>query len=331
MFSEIKKLLKKHITSAFNALTDAPLVIKLREHLGFRDHDLPLDKSEDSKFLMLLIALMSFLSVLACSGTFALNNMTNRWSSGLENKVTIEIAVETKEGHLLSNNTVKKETDKLAKELKNNSLIKSLNVLTNAQIQELISPWIGDNLTLNDIPLPGLIAIELHTSNPKSLNTLRSDIQKISKYAYLETHHEWLSDLINFAKTLRMLSLFIAIIITGITIIAITAGIRTRLAIHKKEILLLHAIGATDHYIARQFQRHAMIISLKGGLLGAIVGLVVTITIILLSQHSDTKLIPAIEISKTGIFILCSIPIIASIIATIASRFTVLRNLSKIP
>lgn len=331
MFSKIKEQLIIGTTNAIDAFNDAPLIIKSREHLGLRDNDLPLDKSEDSKFLVLLIALMSFLSVLACSGTFALNNMTQRWSSGLENKVTIEIAVETKEGHLLSNNTVKKETNKISKGLKNNALIKSLTVLSNAEIQDLISPWIGDNLTLNDIPLPGLIAIELHNANSKSLNTLRSDIQKISKYAYLETHHEWLSDLINFAKTLRILSLFVAIIIIGITIIAITAGIRTRLAIHKKEILLLHAIGATDHYIARQFQRHAMILSLKGGFFGTIIGLIVTIIIIVSSHHSGTKLIPAIEISMTGILLLCSIPIIASIIATIASRFTVLRNLSKIP
>ncbi|MGH1377684.1 MAG: cell division protein FtsX [Alphaproteobacteria bacterium] len=331
MFSKITNNLKQSTKSLVSSLKHSPLILKSRESLGFRDHDLPLDKSEDSRFLMLLIALMSFLSVLACSGTFALNNMTHRWSSGLENKLTIEIAVETKEGHLLSNNTVRKETQKISKSLKGNPLIKSMSVLTNSEIQELISPWIGDNLTLNDIPLPGLIAIELHRADAKSLNTLRSDIKKISKYAYIETHHEWLSDLINFAKTLKLLSIFITLTIVGVTVIAITAGVRTRLAIHKKEILLLHAIGATDHYIARQFQRHAMVLSLKGGVIGTVIGFLTTIVIIVSSRHSDTTLIPAIEISIIGILALCSIPIMASIIATIASRFTVLRNLSKIP
>ncbi len=45
-----------------------------------RQYDLPLDNSEDSRFLILLIALMSFLAVLALSGTIALNSMTNKWS-----------------------------------------------------------------------------------------------------------------------------------------------------------------------------------------------------------------------------------------------------------
>lgn len=331
MFSKIKKQLQPKIKMLGNALAKNPLITRMIEILGFRDYDLPLAQSEDSRFLVLLIALMSFLSVLACSGTFALNDMASRWSSGLENKVTIEIAVETNDGHLLSNKTVRKETKKLAKGLKNNPMIKSLAVLSSAEIQELISPWIGDSLTLNDIPLPGLIAIELRNTNQKSLNTLKSDMLKLSKYARLETHHEWLGDLINFTRTLKNLSLFITLIIASVTIIAITAGIRTRLAIHQKEVRLLHAMGATDHYIARQFQRHAMILSLKGGLLGTVFGLITTAIIIILSSHSDTTLIPTIKISSAGLALLCLIPIIASIIATITSRFTVLRNLSKIP
>lgn len=331
MFSKIKKQLQPKIKNLTIALEKNPFVMRMLKNLGFRDYDLPLDQSEDSRFLVLLIALMSFLSVLACSGTFALNDMTARWSSGLENKVTIEIAVETKDGHLLSNSTVRKETKKLAIGLKNNPMIKSLAVLSSAEIQELISPWIGDSLAINDIPLPGLIAIELRNTDQKSLNTLESDMLKISKYARLETHHEWLGDLINFTRTLKNLSLFITLIITGATITAITAGIRTRLAIHKKEVLLLHAMGATDHYIARQFQRHAMILSLKGGLIGTTLGLIITAIVIILSTNSGTTLIPTIQINTTAILLLCSIPIIASLIATLTSRFTVLRNLSKIP
>ena len=55
-------------------------------------YDLPLNKDEGTNFLRLLIALMSFLAAVALAGNFALNSMTQRWSSGLENKLTIEIA-----------------------------------------------------------------------------------------------------------------------------------------------------------------------------------------------------------------------------------------------
>ena len=306
-------------------------VVRCLERLGFRDYDLPLDKSEDSQFLILLIGLMSFLAVLACSGIFALNGMTDRWSSGLENKVTIEIPAETQEGHLLSNRTIQKETKKLADGLKNHKAIKSVSVLSNAEIQDLISPWIGKGLTLDEIPLPGLVAIELNDSNEDVLQTLEHDIKAISKYANLETHHKWLSDLIRFANTLKMLSIFVAMTIAIVTITAIAAGMHTRLAIHKKEVKLLHAMGATDNYIARQFQRHAMILAFRGGIAGTIGGIVVTGFIVFLSTYSNTSLIPAIEIGGIALLFLCAIPIVASLIATLASRFTVLHSLAKMP
>ena len=94
MYSKIKKTHSSIIKNDF--------FVKTMKQLGFREYDLPLNQSEDTRFLVLLVGLMSLLLVLALSGTFALNNMAKRWSSGLENKVTIEIPVETKAGNLLS-------------------------------------------------------------------------------------------------------------------------------------------------------------------------------------------------------------------------------------
>ena len=153
----------------------------------------------------------------------------------------------------------------------------------------------------------------------------------MSKYAHLETHHEWLSDLINFANTLKSLAMIIAILIVGITTVAIAAGMRTRVEIHQHEVELLHHIGATDRYIILQFQRHAMILALIGGIIGTILGICTTLLVMFLSHNSGTSLIPVIEISLSAFFMLCLIPIIIAGIAIITSYFTVLRQLLKMP
>lgn len=320
-------LFRKCQSTIANSTALSPIL----RRLGFREYDLPLNKSEDSSFLVLLIGLMSFLAILAFSGTLALNNMTSRWSSGLENKVTVEISVETPQGHLLSNETVKTETKKLARHLRESPLIDSVKVMSHEEVQKLISPWIGDNLTLTDIPLPGLIALELRSSSPQQLSALRNEVEEISPYARLETHHDWLADLVRFAATLKTLALIIGIIIGGATITAITAGMRTRMAIHKKEVELLHSMGASDSYIARQFQRHAMILSAKGALAGTIAGLFITFITLVMSGHSGTSLIPSIEIHLGGMLFLISIPFFVILIATLTSRFTVLRSLARMP
>lgn len=303
----------------------------ITDKLGFKNHDLPLNNSEDTKFLLLLIALMTFLTILTFSTVFILNNLANRWSSGLENKVTIEIPIETPKGEILSQNTIQKETNKISKALQNDKNIKSLEILTASDIQDLISPWIGDNLTLDDLPLPGLIAIELKKADSQSIHDLETTIKETSQFAYLETHHKWLADVIGFARTLKTLSLIIAIIILGITITALTAGMHTRMAIHKKELGLLHAIGASDHYIAQQFQNHAMILTAKGAIIGAACGGIITFLFVLSSAKNETALLPTIQLGILDILALLCTPLIIIAIATIASRFTVLHSLAKMP
>ena len=296
-----------------------------------QEYDLPLQKSEDSRFLAFLIGLMSFLAILALTGTFALNGMTSRWSSGLENKITIEIPIETSEGHLLSRDTVQKETQKLAKALEKHPNTRSIQVLGERDMIELVSPWLGDDLNLNDIPLPSLISAELKISNPETIAAFIKDIEEQSEFANVETHQDWLGDLIHFARTLKILSLCIALIVVLATIAALTAGIRTRFAIHRKDIELLHLIGASDDYIARQFQGHAMIIALRGSVIGTILGIIITVLIIALSGFSGTSLIPKIEISVLQFMAICLVPLAVCLIAAATSRFAALHTLAKMP
>ena len=346
MFSKLLQTTKKiyvRILSSFRASRSkskeistrikATICSQIKKYNPLKDqnYDLPLNKGSDSNFLILLISLMSFLAVLSLSGTIAIGMMTNRWSSGLENKITIEIAVETKDGHILSQETIGQETLSLFKMLSNHKDVKSANALSHEDIQELLSPWLGEDMSLKDMPLPGLIAVELHDIDEEGLKAFAKDVDETSHYAQLETHREWLSDLINFASALRMLALVITLIISSITIVAISYAVRTRLALHHNEVKLLHHMGASDNYIAKQFRNHAIILSFKGGVFGTTAGLIVTFILTLLSRNSGTDLIPVIHIGTWGIALLCMVPILVCTIAVITSYLTVLRNLAKMP
>jgi cell division transport system permease protein len=337
MFSEIlqktnsKEALKTIKTKLQPCIESVHLLIKKHNPLKDQNYDLPLNKGSDANFLILLISLMSFLAVLSLSGTIAISKMTNRWSSGLENKITIEIAVETKDGHILSQETIGQETLSLYKMLSKHKDVKSANVLSDEDIQELLSPWLGQEMSLKDIPLPGLIAVELRNIDEKELKALSEEINKTSNYAKLETHREWLSDLINFANALKTLAFVVTIIVAFITVVAISYAVRTRLALHHNEVKLLHHMGASDNYIAKQFRNHSIILSFKGGIIGTACGLVVTFVLTLLSRNTGTDLIPVIHIGAWGIFLLSIVPIIVCMIAVITSYLTVLRSLAKMP
>lgn len=294
-------------------------------------YDVPLQTGSDSTFLVILIALMSFLAILSCTGSFALHGMTQRWSSGLENKVTIEIDAQMPNGDLLSRESMKIETDNLAQMLRQSPVVKSFDVLDEKEISALVSPWLGNDLILDDIPLPGIIAIELNVSDPSALEKLENSIRKISKSAVLDTHRDWLKDILRFAHALEFIAICIALIIGAITITAISSGVLSRMAIHKEELEILHLIGATDDYIARQFQRHAAFLAFKGSCLGTFIGLMVTIVVVFLASNSQNPLIPQLALSGQEIFILLLLPLIVTLIALLAARYTVLRTLAKMP
>lgn len=294
----------------------------------FTNTDIPLERDIQTKFLVILIALMSFLLVLACAGTLILNDMTQRWSSGLQNKITVEISSETAEGYVLSQDTIRKETVKLQKMLEKHPLIKNASPLTNEEIRALISPWIGADLALDGIPLPGLIAIDLKKADIKSISQLEKIIKQTSKYGHLETHKDWLNDFLSLIKSLKTLSLMIALLILSITIIGISAAMHARLALHQKNVQLLHLMGASDDYIARQFLPHATIIALKGSLIGTLCALLLTLII---TKTTNAPMIPALKIDLIWYAALALSPIFITALALLTSRITLLRTLLKMP
>src|SRR5690606_39799746 len=68
---------------------------------GKRRYDLPLSGSSSNNFLRLLIALMTVLGMLALSASFALSAMTDRWSGGLQDKVSVEIPAADSGGDII--------------------------------------------------------------------------------------------------------------------------------------------------------------------------------------------------------------------------------------
>ncbi len=95
---------------------------------GKRRYDLPLTGSSSNAFLRLLICLMSILGMLALSASFALSAMTDRWSEGLDNKISVEIPATDSGGEVIEPGIVKSMTDAAAKMKKDEPRGRSWNM-----------------------------------------------------------------------------------------------------------------------------------------------------------------------------------------------------------
>jgi cell division transport system permease protein len=274
---------------------------------------------------------MTFLAVMALAASFALGNMTERWSSGLKNSLTIEIPAEDEDGKLRSEDVLTKLSDQVFEKLQSYSALESVEVLSQDQVNELIEPWLGSGLALTDIPLPGLVSITLRNNEKIDMDTIQFDLAKISENIRIDTHQEWLGDVLKFANTLQMAAFIVTFIVALTTVIAVASAIRSRIAEYKSDVQLLHFMGASDDYITRQFQRHAFMIGLEGGLIGLVSGgLIIAIFSAILSSNGGGVL-PSFVLNSSHVAILLFLPVLICLLTSLTARRTVLAALSEMP
>ncbi|MCB1721289.1 MAG: permease, partial [Alphaproteobacteria bacterium] len=106
---------------------------------------------------------------------------------------------------------------------------------------------------------------------------------------------------------------------------------RSRMAEHKADIELLHLMGASDLYITKQLQRHAVVLTLKGALIGVLSGLVILLMLSAFGGSGEGATIPGMHLSASQIIILLLLPGLIALIASQTARVTVLRVLGQMP
>lgn len=297
---------------------------------GKRRYDLPLNKGAGAGFLVLLIGLMTFLAMLALAASFALSAMTERWTGGLANQITIEIPAEDDSGAARGRAAIDDMARAITRTLEQDSAVEKTHILSDEDIAALVRPWLGENLALDKMPIPGLISVTLHGERARgALAPIGARIREIAPDARIDTHEEWLDDLMRFAGALQFAASVLAIVIGVTTATAIAGAVRARLAVHGQEVEILHLMGASDRYIARQFQRHSLSLALQGGMVGAIAGGIALIVIGWISGEMDVNLLPGFHLAAWQIGALASLPLWAGLLAYLTAGHTTMRVLGR--
>ena len=306
-------------------LTSEKLIDKTKKKIKRKRYDLPLQRGSGGQMVTWIVGVMTFLLTLFVISSFGLHQVQNYWTQGIIGKMTIEIPYSetiTKDSKLVS---------ELIKKLHSLDTVKA-KLIEYEEMQHLVGPWLGNEANLKELPLPLLIEI---TTDHDDANAITKDIENIIAntlpQAKLDTHQEWLADVVRLANTMRMILLIIALILTFTSALTVAATAKTRLALHREEVDLLHLIGATDSYIATQFQRQAFRLASEGASIGLVFALLVLTIIGWFKNSLSQGLLPSIQLGVTEWFIILSMPIMAGLIAMVASRLTVLRALKELP
>lgn len=290
--------------------------------------DIPLNRDSSVRFLPWIIGLMVYLAGLALAGTLVLNGTLARWDRSLSGTLTVQLPpVEPGKDDALP---------LVLQILRETAGVKNAEPLGTEATGRLLEPWLGNALSAEDLPLPRLIDLRIDTDTPPDLAALSARLAAAVPQAVLDDHRLWLDRLASLVVSVELTALAVVALIGAAAVLTVVFTTRAGLAVHHGVIEVLHLIGARDTYIARQFERQALELGLRGG----IMGLLLTIATLALIGHASEatallgermRLVPALELRFWQWLLIALLPAAAAGIAMLTARFTVLRALARMP
>lgn len=289
-----------------------------------RRGDLPLDRDASGRLIPLLVGVMVYLAALAVVSGMAMHRAVGQWEAGLTGRVTVQIPAPVDEESPSAN------VDEVLDILRGTPGVGSAEVLSDADLSRLIEPWLGGAAATTDLPLPTLIAVTMEPGGP-GVDAIHARIAPAAPEAYVDDHQEWLGSLRSVAQSIQVVAALVVLLVGICAITIVIFATRMGLSVHSHVIELLHLIGALDSYVARQFQAHALKMSLRGGLVGLILAILSVLLVDQALHGADVPLLPVLPIRGPEISALALLPLLIAMVAMVTARLTVLRTLSRMP
>ncbi len=288
------------------------------------------ERSVAGRTLLLLIAIMTFLSGVTLGGVVLVQKSAIAWSSDVGREVTIQLRPvqgEVMESNLRTAVALAEGTPGVA----------SARALTIEESEDLLAPWLGEGLDLSAIEIPRLVVVQLADPAEADIAKLEADLASV-KGASLDTHAAWRQQLNTMAGTIVVSGLLVLSLIVVATVLAIIFATRGTMASNREIVDVLHFIGASNSFIAGEFQERFLMIGFRGGIVGGLAALVFFFMVSLavgnvVSADASQQLgvlFGRFALGVDGMLgIAAVVPVIAALTA-ITSRLTVRRFLTQI-
>ncbi|MBN8901026.1 MAG: cell division protein FtsX, partial [Rhodospirillales bacterium] len=126
--------------------------------------ELGLRRALSDRLLPFLVAAMAFLAALALAGWIGAASLAREWQAGSGSALTVQVPrpsdpAQTAEGR--PDPAAGKRVDRTLALLAGTPGIASARRLSDAQLSDLLRPWLGAGAGRLDLPLPAVIAVRL--------------------------------------------------------------------------------------------------------------------------------------------------------------------------
>lgn len=289
---------------------------------------LPVPPGSAHRFLLGIVAAMTFLAALAILASSAGLRATGEWEHALSGTATAQI---DPPGDTVTPATTAEMDRRVQRAM---ALLRATPGVLQAEPMppeaalKLLEPWLGGAGDLSGMPMPRLIDV---TVDPAALDAKDLDkrLRAAVAGARFDDHGRWRSGARRLADAVGVLSASVLVVVAVVAAGAVMFSTHALLAIHRDVVEVLHIIGARDGWIAAGFARRAAGAALLGGVLGMILALGSLLGLSLANEPGRAALTLPLEPTLIGWIGVAALPFMAAALAGLTARLTVMATLAR--
>lgn len=284
-----------------------------------------------SRAMVLVIAIMTFLSCLTLGGVTLVRDTATTWQTQISREATIQIkpvdGLDMEEALAKAQSIAAGYTG-----------VRTATIIDRSATVRLLEPWLGSGLELESLPVPRLIIVTIDPSIPPDFESMRAELQQTVPEANLDDHRTWVDRLVAMATTTVTIGMAILALMLSATALTVIFATRGAMSGNVHVIEVLHFVGAEAPFIAREFRRHFLVAGLRGAIGG---GIAASIVFVMFSWWASrnmgtpegdqaTALFGNFAIGSTGYAGVALIAGLIAILAAATSHITVIAYLRRI-
>ncbi|MFB2550395.1 cell division protein FtsX [Ensifer soli] len=281
--------------------------------------------------LIIVIAIMSFLACLTLGAVSMVRATAQSWQSQISREITIQI----KPDDSLDMDKALADARTLALTFPGTT---DGRIVDRAATARLLEPWLGEGLNLDELPVPRLVVVTIDETAPPDFDAMRKALTEAIPQASLDDHRTWVDRLVAMAQTTALIGTGVLVLVFSAMVLTVVFATRGALSGNRHIVEVLHFVGAEAGFVAAEFQKHFLKISLKGagagGLAAALcfAGASYWQTATLATPESDqaSALFGSFTIGYGGYLGIVGIMLVIAFLTTLTARFTVTRTIYEL-
>ena len=270
-----------------------------------------------------VIAIMVALTVVAASGALALSNMVSTARGDVAGRATVQV-IEPDPASRAA------QVRRIETVLAQDPAVAGFRVIPDAEIAELLEPWLGTDEEMEAVPLPALIDLELRGRSDRQVyQRLDAALKEVAPQARIDAQSEWLAPVLSALSALKWMALALIAMLGFVAAAAVWLAARNALGGNRDTIEIVHLLGGSDDQIARIFQRSILLDAIAGGTLGLIAGGAAVLLLGRQFSALQSGMVAGGSLSALDWIAIAFVPLFAIAIAVYTARMTVLSSLRK--